>query len=111
MNEIELKYLEDIRLAIADVYSYLEGKRTFEEFSKNRMLKQAIERNLEIIGEATNNLLKVKPEIEITNARRIVNLRNLLIHAYDSINDTELWAIVINNLPVLKLEVETLLSR
>ncbi len=51
MNEIELKYLEDIRLAIADVYSYLEGKRTFEEFSKNRMLKQAMSEILKLLAK------------------------------------------------------------
>jgi uncharacterized protein with HEPN domain len=73
------------------------------------MLKRAIERNLEIIGEATNRILARNPEIEITNARKIVNLRNFIIHSYDSVSDENIWAIVINNLPELKKEIDNLL--
>jgi uncharacterized protein with HEPN domain len=74
------------------------------------MLKRAVERNLEIIGEATNRILAREPEIEISNARKIVNLRNFVIHSYDSISDENIWAIVINNLPALKKEIQKLLD-
>ena len=73
------------------------------------MLKRAIERNLEIIGEATNRILARNPDIEITNARKIVNLRNFIIHSYDSVSDENIWAIVINNLPELKKEIDLLI--
>ena len=73
------------------------------------MLKRAIERNLEIIGEATNRILARNPDIEITNARKIVNLRNFIIHSYDSVSDENIWAIVINNLPELKKEIDILI--
>jgi len=73
------------------------------------MLKRAIERNLEIIGEAANRILARNPDIEITNARKIVNLRNLIIHSYDSISDENIWAIVIKNLPELKKEIDQLI--
>ncbi len=74
------------------------------------MLQHAIERNLEIIGEAMNNLLKIFPEIKITDARRMVNTRNKIIHGYDDIQPEQIWNIIINHLPSLKTEVKVLLE-
>lgn len=65
---------------------------------------------MEIIGEAVNRLLKLQPDIGITSAMKIVDQRNLIIHAYDSINNEMIWAVVSKHLPVLKTEVEQLLS-
>ena len=94
-----------------EVESYFENNaKTFINFQQNSMLKRAIERNFEIIGEATKRILEHNPEIEISNARKIVNLRNLVIHSYDSISDENIWAIVINGLPELKKEVFKLLK-
>jgi uncharacterized protein with HEPN domain len=75
------------------------------------MLKRAIERDLEIIGEAINRILKEYPEVPLNNAKKIVGLRNQIIHAYDAISDENIWGIVINHLPVLKLEVEALIQQ
>jgi len=75
------------------------------------MLKDAIERRLEIIGEATSCILKIDESIAISNARRIVNLRNKVIHAYDAIDDANIWAIIVNSIPKLKKEVENLLNK
>ena len=69
-----------------------------------------IERNIGIIGEAVNRVLKIDPEINITSARKIVNTRNLIIHSYDSLDKEILWGIVIRHLPVLKKEVDKLLD-
>lgn len=66
--------------------------------------------DIAIIGEATNCALKIREDISITNARKIVNTRNYVIHGYDSLRQEILWAIVINDLPVLKSEVEVILS-
>jgi len=74
------------------------------------MLQQAIERNLEIIGEAMNNILKIFPAINITSGRRMVDTRNKIIHGYDDIQAEQIWSIIINHLPTLKLEVQTLLE-
>lgn len=68
-----------------------------------------MERNIEIIGEAMSRILKVNPQIEISNSRKIVDARNKLIHGYDEISDDVIWGIVVNNLPILKSEVENLL--
>ncbi|TPG44423.1 DUF86 domain-containing protein [Flavobacterium pectinovorum] len=75
-------------------------------YTKNTLLKRGIERNLEIIGEAVSRILKENTEFEITNARRIIGLRNQIIHAYDSISDENIWSIVIKHLPNLKTEIE-----
>ena len=73
------------------------------------MLHKAIERNIEIIGEATSRILKLHNDIPISNARQAVSARNFVIHGYDKVDDTILWGIVINDLPKLKEEVSSLL--
>jgi uncharacterized protein with HEPN domain len=111
MNDEIRKNLQDILDSIAGVDQYIAGKRDFNEFESNRMMRKAIERELEIIGEATSLILKSRPDITITNARSIVNMRNKVIHAYDAVNNTIVWAIVTNHLPLLKAEIQDLISR
>ena len=111
MDERIEKWLFDILFAIEEIESFFENTgKIFANFKQNVMLKRAVERNLEIIGEVTNRILAREPEIEISNARKIVNLRNLVIHSYDSISDENIWAIVVNNLPELKNEIQKLLE-
>ena len=111
MDERIEKWLYDILFAIEEIESFFENTgKIFANFQQNLMLKRAIERNLEIIGEATNRILARNPDIEISNARKIVNLRNFVIHSYDNISDENIWAIVINNLPALKIEIQKLLD-
>lgn len=110
MDERIEKWLYDIRFAIDEIDGYfLEREKNFLLFQQNRMLKRAIERNLEIIGEATNRILSKEPDFPINNARKIVNLRNFVIHSYDSISDENIWAIIINNLPELKKDIDKLI--
>lgn len=73
-------------------------------------LRRAVERNITIIGEAMNRLLRVTPDIEITSARRIVDTRNYVIHGYDSVTDDIMWGIIVRHLPLLKSEVEQLMA-
>ena len=111
MDERVEKWMYDIRFAIEEIESYFENiEKTFARFKENPMLKRAIERNLEIVGEATNRILTRDPEINITDARKIVNLRNLVIHSYDSQSDENIWAVIVNNLPELKKEIDKLLN-
>jgi uncharacterized protein with HEPN domain len=110
MDERIEKWLFDIQMAIDEINSYFkDGEKSFSTFQQNQVLKRAIERNLEIIGEATNRILTKDPDIPIANARKIVNLRNHIIHSYDSISDENVWAIVINNLPELKKDIDNLI--
>jgi uncharacterized protein with HEPN domain len=74
------------------------------------LLKRAIERDLEIIGEAISKILAIETDSPINNARRIVGLRNQIIHAYDNISDENIWGIIINHIPQLKSEVEKLIA-
>ena len=63
--------------------------KNFQDYASNDMLKDAVERNLEIIGEAVNRLLKSEPDINLSNARRIVDTRNKISHGYDDIEDVD----------------------
>ena len=74
------------------------------------MLKRAIERNLEIIGEAMNRILKEDPGFLIENSKRIISLRNQIIHGYDSVSDESIWGIINLHLPKLKTEIDSLIK-
>ncbi|HEY5327069.1 MAG TPA: HepT-like ribonuclease domain-containing protein [Mucilaginibacter sp.] len=104
------KYLFDIQGCIENIENFIGGSKVFSNFDQNIMVQQAVERNLEIIGEAVNNLLKIYPEIKITDARRMVDARNKIIHSYDEIQPIQIWNIIINHLPLLKQEVQLLLE-
>ncbi|WP_247653755.1 DUF86 domain-containing protein [Flavobacterium sp. CS20] len=104
------KYLYDIKESISSIDDYLGEEKNFEKFRTNKLLKRAVERELEIIGEATNRILNIDDQIKISEARRIVNLRNMVIHAYDSVDDIIIWGILSKDLPRLKKEVDSLLQ-
>ena len=72
--------------------------------------RKAVERNIEIIGEAVNRIGKQNQSIQINNAKRIIGTRNRLAHEYDSISIEIIWTIVVNELPNLKIEVNNLLN-
>ncbi|WP_300507280.1 HepT-like ribonuclease domain-containing protein [uncultured Duncaniella sp.] len=106
------KTLNDILCAIEEIELFFQTRpRRFDVYMSDICLKRAVERNITIIGEAMNRLLKTVPEIDITAARRIVDTRNYVIHGYDSVTDEILWGIVVRHLPVLKEEVMRLLNQ
>ena len=107
----EKKLLYDILNAIISIDMHLEGRRNFEEYKANKTKRRAVERELEIIGEAVSNLLKINPDISISYARLIVDLRNKIIHAYDNVNDIIIWKVIMKDMPVLQKEVEGFLSK
>jgi uncharacterized protein with HEPN domain len=76
------------------------------------MLNRAVERNLEIIGEAINRIITPYQEylIYISKAKSIFGLRNQVIHSYDNVSDENIWSILINHLPVLKSEINKLIE-
>ena len=108
MDRAIKKYLFDISSAISSIEEYVGTPKTFANYEKNRQLQQAVERNLEIIGEATKRILEIDPNINISNTRKIIGARNRIIHGYDSVDNTEIWSIIINNLPILKKEIDEL---
>ena len=106
----EQKLLLDIRTAIAGIDEHLEGRRSFDEYLGSKTKRRAAERELEIIGEAVNALLRINPAISISFARIMVDLRNKIIHAYDAVNDTIIRKVIMKDIPLLAEEVAALLA-
>ncbi|TRW23332.1 DUF86 domain-containing protein [Flavobacterium zepuense] len=114
MDERILKWLFDISAAIDEIESYFENsEKNFFTYKQNTMLKRAVERDLEIIGEAVNRIITRDESLaaKITNSKAIIGLRNQVIHAYDNISDENIWSILINHLPKLKTEVKALIAK
>ncbi len=112
MDENINKHLHDILDAINEIESFFGDKpKYFNEFCNDLCLRRAVERDIEIIGEAMNRILKENRNIAITNSRKIVDARNYIIHGYDSLSADILWSIVINHLPKLKEEAQALLEQ
>jgi len=103
-------WLSDIERAIAEIYQFLPDQKDFEAFQADLKTKRAIERNIEIIGEAMNRILKTRSDFPITTARKIIDTRNRIIHGYDDVSDSIIWTIVVEYLPELQKEIEGLKS-
>ena len=102
--------LSDMMRAISLIESFTANTRSYMEYTVDLKTQSAVERQLAIIGEALNQYDKQPERISLNNTRKIVGFRNRIIHAYDSLDDTLVWAIVVNHLPALKSEVKTLLE-
>lgn len=104
-------FLWDVRDA-ADAIMKFVGDTDFDGYIANRMLHSAVERKLEIIGEALNQLSKAEPVLaaRIPELPKIVAFRNLLIHGYAVIDHSRVWRIVIESLPTLREMAATLLD-
>ncbi len=105
------KYLFDVSRA-ADLLSHFTEGKTFADFSEDQLLQSGVERQMEIIGEAINQLSRVDAETaaQISGYRRIIALRNILIHGYAQVDSRILWDVLQMNLPVLQRETQTLLG-
>ncbi len=113
MDERILKWLFDIKFSIEEIDSYFETtEKTFLAYQKNRMLKRAVERNLEIIGEAVNRIITRDSSFKekISNSKAIIGLRNQVIHSYDNISDENIWSVLIHHLPILKADIKILME-
>jgi uncharacterized protein with HEPN domain len=104
-------WLYDILNAIQEIEGFfLDRPKRFADYHSDVRTKRAVERNIEIIGEAMNRILKQDDSIAISNSRKIVDVRNRIIHGYDSVSDETMWGIVIKYIPVLKIQIEKLLE-
>ena len=111
MSREEKKLLQDILTSINNIYEIRKPIRNYEEYRKSITYSSAIERQLAMIGEAVVQLRNIKSSVEIENSRQIINLRNRLIHSYDSLNSELVWGIVLRHIPKLKKEVKELLKK
>ncbi len=108
--DIEIKkYLYDIRESIDSIEKYLGLKRDFKVYLADKMLRRAVERELEIIGEALSRIDKLDSTIAISGKRQIISMRNRVIHGYDKIDDEIIWGTIVRHIPILKAEVMDLL--
>ena len=110
MQDEVKKYLQDILTAAEHILEFTAEVKSLDAYSKNLIVKRAVERELEIIGEALNSAMNISDELEITEARKIINTRNKIIHGYDKVEDAIIWAIILKHLPILKSEIEQLLK-
>ena len=101
----------DVLNATIEVESYFtDTPKLFHNFQKDMLRQRAVERNVEIMGEAINRILKVDPTFELPNAKAIINTRNRVIHGYDSVTTEFLWSLIIKHIPALKKDVENILA-
>jgi uncharacterized protein with HEPN domain len=105
MTDQGKKYLSDILRAIELIEQFTITTPNFNDYSMDLKTQSTVERQLGIIGEAVNNFDKLLPELTLENARKIVGFRNRLIHTYDAVDSTMIWAIVKRHLSPLKYEV------
>lgn len=103
-------YLLDILNSIDSINEYLGIERDFKAYEANKIIRRAAERELEIIGEATNRILKIDSTVDVSNARRIVNLRNWVIHSYDNVDNVIIWGVINKDLPLLRIQVLSLIE-
>jgi uncharacterized protein with HEPN domain len=105
------KTLEDIRDAASFILMVIQEK-TLENYSEDRLLRQAIEGNFEIIGEAVGRLARNDPQTatRLSEHERIIAFRNVLIHGYDLVEDELVWDTIRVKHPVLLSEVEALFN-
>jgi uncharacterized protein with HEPN domain len=104
------KFLHDMRQAIDSMLEFVDGK-TMEEYVGDKMLRAAVERQLEILGEAMTWIARTYPDTAaaIPESREIIGLRNILIHQYFRVDNNVVWDIVETNIADLRKVIDTLL--
>ena len=105
MMDQSKKFLSDILRAIELIEQFSLSTITFQEYLSDLKTQSAIERQLSILGEDVNKFDKSQPDSTLENARKIVGFRNRLIHTYDAVDPSMVWAVIQKHLPLLKAEV------
>lgn len=105
------KLLWDASRAADKVSTFVAG-RTFDDFLRDDLLRSAVERQLEVIGEALAQLRRLDPSWaeRIPELHRIVGMRNVLVHGYASVDDALTWGVVEGHLPDLRERLARLLE-
>jgi uncharacterized protein with HEPN domain len=104
-----LKFFLDIESVIQEI-ELVKSKtnNNFNLFQSDIILQRAVERDLQIIGEAVRRITEIDPNIRISSAKNIIGLRNIISHAYDSIEPEMIWGIIQKNIPELYVEIRAL---
>lgn len=111
MRPEALKLLEDVRDAGTFILDAV-ARLSLAEYLENRLVRQAVERNLQIIGEAMNRLHQTDSEVAALagEVARIVAFRNILVHGYDMLDHEIVWQVIRDHLPTLVERTDALLS-
>lgn len=110
MARSQAQYLSDIDEAMSDARAFAEG-HDLGDFRRNRQLRYAIERALEIIGEATSNLSdEIKAQDTSLPWQEMKGLRNIVAHAYHRVDPARVWQVVTRDLPETHEKIRTLLD-
>jgi uncharacterized protein with HEPN domain len=107
-----LKFLYDIQQACALLSSFVAGK-AFDDYTGDALLRSGVERQLTIVGEALNRLIKIEPVMAsaISGTPQIIAFRNILVHGYDIVRSEVVWGVLENDLATLTREVGSLIER
>lgn len=103
-------WLKDIELSIKEIHEFIPDEMNFRMFQEDLRTRKAVERNIEIIGEAVKRIISVDPDILISDTRKIIDTRNRIIHGYDSVSTDVIWMIVTRYLQILEKEINKLLT-
>ena len=105
------KYLYDIVQAADRIATFTQGKSQ-DDYLQDELLRSAVERQFTLIGEAVNQLSNHHQEVaaQLTDRKRIIAFRNILIHAYTSVDDLLVWSLLSMHLPTLRREAAALLA-
>ena len=110
MDRALKKYLWDILDQSNFIEQVTATPLSFEQFEKTLVIVRAVERSFEIIGEALKRALVINPDLSIADSKKIIGMRNILAHGYDSVSPATLWVTIKKNLPILQAEVSQLLN-
>jgi uncharacterized protein with HEPN domain len=101
-----LKYILDIQEIINEIELVkFKTNNNFNNFRADILLQRAVERDLEIIGEAIRKITEIDASIKISSTRNIIGLRNIISHTYDSVEPEMIWGIIQKNIPLLAAEI------
>ena len=111
MRDEILAHLHDVIQAGRAIRKFIAG-RSFEDYADDELLRSAVERKFEIMGEGLNRIGREEPELlaQIRDHRDIISFRNILVHGYDAIDDRIVWGVVEEDLDGLIEDVDKLIQ-
>lgn len=111
MKRVPAAYLWDMQQACLAVVDFVQG-HAFDSYASNLLLRSAVERQLQNIGEALAQLSRVDPGLasRVPRQRQLIGFRNILVHGYAGLNPAEIWTVLHQNLPELQAAVDALIA-
>jgi uncharacterized protein with HEPN domain len=103
-------WLKDIEMSIKEIHEFFPPHGKYKDFKDDLKTRKAIERNIEIIGEAMRRIREVDPLVKISDSRKISDTRNRIIHGYDTVSPDVIWLILTRYIPILESEINELLK-